>query len=147
MKKLLAALVLAFALAGAAYGAETCSKTNDDKNGELPACLALDAVTGDGSSAIIDVFGFKFYSVYVWSDQAPGVTHARVLIECRSYSPKANKYTPFLPCAEDVVDPDDNSTKTRSDQAITLSRSYQYRITVINYSAGDVSAMFERFNQ
>jgi hypothetical protein len=135
MKKVLLWIVLALAAAASSYGAETCSKSNPSRpQGALPLCRAFDGATGDGSSAIIDTFGFRYMSLEAW---ATTTSTATINILCRD-DPEA----PFKQCAQDIINPD--STTDNPDHIRTLARAYQYQITISGYGGGAVFVSFVR---
>lgn len=123
-----------FLFAAGAYGAETCSKVEPSRpRGALPMCIAIDAAATDTSSAIIDTYGYPYLSMSI---EANGATTATVNILCREA--EADQWHT---CADDVVNPD---ATDRVDQAINLSRAFQYQITTTGHVAGAITVYFTR---
>ena len=131
MRRVLLAIGL-LVFASSLRAAETCSANT------LPVCVALDAVTSTGASSTVNTFGHRNLSAQVWS--AAGSV-ATVNIECRSAAT-----APWFACAS-VVNPTQADVNGEGGAYITLPRSYQYRVNVIAYTSGNISATIERYNQ
>ena len=141
-KRICLALGLALGLSVSAHATETCSKASGRANGELPSCIAIDRLTDNGESAIIDTFGYRFNSVSIKVAEASSELVVNIL--CRGYDNDTTGIEDqWHVCAESVVNPDNT---TSSAQAISLARAYQYKITVSGYISGTVSVFFERYS-
>lgn len=141
MKRALFAIALLL-FAVSMRAAETCSSTATDSSGhlygpqgELPACLALDSVTSEVSSAVIQTYGYRVLNVHVWA--AVGTATAVVDINCRAYAT-----APWFPCAS-ITNPAAGSASSY----YTLPRAHDYQVTVRTgtYGGGTISAAFERY--
>ena len=142
LKKFIVAVGLAIGLAASAQATETCSKIAGRSNGELPSCIALDSVVADTTSSTIDTFGYRFVSLNVKVVEA--TSSVRIKIDCRGYDNSSTGISDqWHTCAEDIVDPDNT---TRSDQAVTLARAYQYRVRTSGQTSGTVSVFVERYS-
>lgn len=135
MKKLL--VILCFFWAAGLYAAETCSAN------ALPTCIAIDSATsGAGyTSATINTFGHRNLGVQVTGTAG---TAAIINIDCRASSSAAEWFT----CAT-VTNPSGPDANTVGGSYISLPRAYQYRVNIpaSTFTAGTVSAFFERYNQ
>lgn len=136
MRRIKYLAILLFLLAAGARGAETCSKSEPSRpQGALPVCVAIDAATSDTTSDTIDTFGYSYLSMSIATN---GATTAVVNIQCREA--EADQWHA---CADDVIDPD---ATDRDDQAINLSRAFQYRISTSGHVAGAITVYFTRQN-
>lgn len=143
LKRICLAVVLAVALATSARAAETCSKDPDNaklKNGELPSCLAFDSQAADGTSAVIDTFGFSQLSLVAWSDSASVAT---VNIYCRYKSVVSGVASAWKICAQPIVNP---ASDTDEEDILTLGTAYQYQVTISGYASGNIHVLFDRRN-
>lgn len=142
VRKLLGAAALAALLfCSTAQAAETCSKTSTRRQGELPSCLAFDGATANGSSAVIDTYGYRVLGLEAW---AATTSTVEVNVLCRGYSSSlsgAQVDASFKKCATVITNPDNS---TNEDHYVSLPRAFQYQITLTNYSAGTVYVSFER---
>lgn len=127
-----AAVLVGLFMSVSAYATETCSKSEPSRpNGDLPMCLALDAVVTTGASSTVDTFSFRYVNTQIWS--AAGSV-ATVDIECRS-----SESAPWFPCYT-------TSNPSAAGKYVTLPRAYQYRANVSAWTSGSVSVTFERYN-
>ena len=142
LKRFCLAVALALGMSVSLHAAETCSKTSaaNRKQGELPSCLAFDAATANGDSAIIDTFGFEKLSMVAWADTSSEVT---VNIYCRYKSVITDKASAWKICAHPIVNP---ASDTDEEDIITLGTAYQYKINLSGYVSGNVYVLFDRRN-
>ena len=135
MKRFLLACALGLGLSITLQAAETCSKTATRKNGDLPSCIAIDAVTTNATSATIDTFGYRELSAQIWSAAGSG---AVVDINCRGSEagPWYRSYT--------VTNP--GATTDTGMKSVTIARDYQCQAVVHDWTSGTVSVTFNRYS-
>lgn len=137
MKRWLSIAFLALAVAAGAQAAETCSKTDDRTHGDLPSCVAVDAVTTDTISSTVDTFGYKLIRAQVWSATTSVAT---ITLEARS-----SENAPWFVIAT-ITDPVGADANGVAGEYWALPRAYQYRMRVVR-TGGTISGTFERYNE
>ncbi len=135
MKRFLLACALGLGLSLSLQAAETCSKTDARKNGDLPVCIAIDGAATTITSAVVDGFGYRMVGVQIWS--ALG-SSAVININCR-----IAEAAPWYPCYT-INDP--GATYATGARYVTLARAYQYQADIPTWVNGNVYVYFERYS-
>lgn len=137
MKRFVLSLILGLGLAisANASAAETCSKTDTRKNGDLPVCIAIDAATSTVTSATIDGFPYRSVGVEIWSNAG---SSAVINVDCRISST-----APWVPC---YTTSDPGATYATGAKYVSLARAFQYRVDIPTYVSGTIHVHFERYS-